>query len=202
MTTCWPVDRWPLIQVAIQQYLLWLSFETSGSGPLMVTEYKWSWGQVHCIICIIILMQQELLITAVRNLLTELCLECDVYLLEININCSTSGSSAYFTAALVYSNPDGTVTASTLINMLLAWLLVEENPEITINNNTTLSLSQQCPTQLNAVTSESCTRLLNHVPSPLMVNKGIDVPLTTGVFFTGIVAGIIISTFLIICIIW
>ncbi len=81
------------------------------------------------------------LITAVRNLLTKLCLECDE---DISINCSTSGSSAYFTAALIYSNPEETVTASTLINMLFTWLLVEENPVIRINNKSTMPHTAKC----------------------------------------------------------
>ncbi len=129
-------------------------------------------------------------------MLAGLCPECDELTYPYNfqdVNCSTSGFSTYFTAALVYSNPQGTTTASTLINMLLTWV---ENPLVIINNDTILSLSSRC---LNVV---SCIRLLNLVPSPLMVNQGIDVPLTTGVFFTGIVIGVTISTFLIGCIIW
>ena len=66
---------------------------------------------------------------AVSAILRDLCQDCDVYsenFEKTNLNCSTSGLVAYFSTALVYSNSNGTIVASTLINMLLSWLLSED----------------------------------------------------------------------------
>ena len=66
---------------------------------------------------------------AVSAILRDLCRGCDAYpenFEKTNLNCSTSGLVAYFSTALVYSNSDGTIVTSTLINMLLSWLLSED----------------------------------------------------------------------------
>ena len=103
---------------------------------------------------------------AISAILRDLCQGCDVYpenFEKTNLNCSTSELVAYFSTALVYSNSDGTIVASTLINMLLSWLLSEDTSRITVSGSS-FSLSNQCPTPLNTITMSTCIDLFNSDP--------------------------------------
>ena len=75
---------------------------------------------------------------AVSAILRDLCQGCDVYPENFEktiLNCSTSGLVAYFSTALIYSNSNGTIVASTLINMLLSWLISEDTSRITVGGS-------------------------------------------------------------------
>ena len=75
---------------------------------------------------------------AVSAILRDLCQGCDVYPENFEktiLNCSTSGLVAYFSTALAYSNSNGTIVASTLINMLLSWLISEDTSRITVGGS-------------------------------------------------------------------
>ena len=154
---------------------------------------------------------------AVSVILRDLCQGCDVYpenFEKTNLNCSTSGLIAYFSTALVYSNSDGTIVASTLINMLLSWLLSEDTSRITVGGSS-FGLSKQCPTPLNTITMSTCINLFNSDPpeatSPKVFSDNTEamssdesnsnIPVAFGGFSAGMITGIIICI-AVITIIW
>ena len=58
----------------------------------------------------------------------ELCETCDVYpsnITDVALNCSASGL-VYLSAGLVYSSPDGRITANTLTTRLQIWLVLSQ----------------------------------------------------------------------------
>ena len=142
---------------------------------------------------------------AVSAILRDLCQGCDVYpenFEKTNLNCSTSGVVAYFSTALIYSNSDGTIVASTLINMLFSWLLSADTSRITVGNSS-FGLSKQCLTPLNTKTMSTCIDLFNSdtvgAVSPDKSNS--NIPIAFGGFSAGIITGIIICI-AVITIIW
>ena len=154
---------------------------------------------------------------AVSAILRDLCQGCVVYpenFEKTNLNCSTSGLVAYFSTALVYSNSDGTIVASTLINMLLSWLLSEDIFRITVGGSS-FSLSKQCPTPMNTITMSTCIDLFNSDPpettSPKVFSDNTEatssdesnsnIPVAFGYFSAGMITGIIICI-AVITIIW
>ena len=133
---------------------------------------------------------------AVSAILRDLCQGCDIYsenFEKTNLNCSTSGHVTYFSTALVYSNSNGTIVASTLINMLLSWLLSEGTSRITVGG-TSFSVSKQCPTPLNTITMSTCIDLFNSdtVGAVSSDECNANIPIAFGGFSAGIIAGIII----------
>ena len=107
----------------------------------------------------------------------------------------------FLTSALVYSNTDGTITASTLINMLFSWILTSEAKPSILVSNSTITLNQQCPSMVNSVTMDMRLRIVNSgsastnaVPvapmSTCMIESKIIIAVT---YPTGIITGIIIS---------
>lgn len=98
----------------------------------------------------------------VAELLSTLCEDCSIEsdnLDEMYLNFSTSGSSAYFTADLIYSNSEGTITSSTLIRNLWSWLLEGKTPNITISGNA-VALNKRCPVPANSFNKNICMNLL------------------------------------------
>ena len=64
------------------------------------------------------------------ELFDGICEMCDVYpsnIVDVQLNCSVSGL-VYLSAGLVYSSPDGRITASRLTTRLQVWLLSQDNP--------------------------------------------------------------------------
>lgn len=159
---------------------------------------------------------------AALTLLETLCHQCDdMHIEDTYLNCGNY--AAYFRAALIYSSPDGRITASTLTDRILIWLLSADTPALTINN-TRLALNVQCPTQHNPVTEEACLNLLhsivNLIPSAAKVTTT-DVtefttsaakstppsvysyPLPVSVFFSaGLIAGAMLTAITIFSIMW
>ena len=132
---------------------------------------------------------------AVSAILRDLCQSCDVYpenFEKTNLNCSTSGLVAYFSTALVYSNSNGTIIASTLINMLLSWLLSEDTSRITVGDSS-FGLSKQCPTPLNPITMSTCVDLFNSdTVGAVSSDESNNIPVAFGGFSVGMITGIII----------
>jgi hypothetical protein len=156
---------------------------------------------------------------AISDILRTLCQSCDGIdpsdIVDVELNCSGSdGRFMYLTAGLVYSTPDSGVTASTLINRLLTWLLSEDTPSILVQG-TPVGLNKQCPTQLNAITRNSCLELLDSdaltdvstTKSDVSTTKS-DVPVATPTthlvvgFFAGLLAGVVITALIVALIIW
>jgi hypothetical protein len=59
---------------------------------------------------------------------------------------------------VIYSNSEGNVTASTLIDMLQVWLLTSTDPTITLQHQP-YKLMFQCPTRLTSATVDICQSL-------------------------------------------
>ena len=137
---------------------------------------------------------------AVSAILRDLCQGCDVYpenFEKTNLNCSTSGLAAYFSIALVYSNSDGTIVASTLIDMLLSWLLSEDTSRITVSGSS-FDLSKQC---LTLLTMSTCIDLFNSDNVGAVSHEESNVNISIS-FSIGIITGIIICITVIAIIIW
>ena len=127
----------------------------------------------------------------------SVCGSCDgIDIVDVELNCSAAGTTA--TAGLVYSSPDGSITASTLINRLLDWLLSEDTPSITVAG-TPVALSKQCPTQLNDVTRNGCVRLTSTPDSETAATS--STPYMVG-FFAGVVARMLLMATIIALTIW
>ena len=118
---------------------------------------------------------------AISNVFMSLCPSCvdiDASNIEnVQLNC---GEFAYLTAGLIYSDPEGRVTASTLLDRLLTWMLSQDNPSLVVNG-LRVALSQQCPTQLNPATSDACINSVYDNTSLIIAG-----------FFGGLVVGIVI----------
>ena len=131
-----------------------------------------------------------------------MCGSCDdIDIVDVELNCSAAGTNAHLTAGLVYSSPDGSITASTLINRLLDWLLSEDTPSITVDG-TPVALSKQCHTQLDNVTRNGCVGLTIPASTPdSKTTTTSSTPYMVG-FFAGVVAGMFLMAAIIALIIW
>ena len=147
----------------------------------------------------------------------RLCETCDVYpsnIVDIESNCSASGL-IYLTAGLVYSSPDGRITANTLITGLQIRLLSQDSTSFLVNDTSVL-LSKQCAPQLNNATQSACVQQLKRVatqeigttdtttfnsPATLINSPSYTISVVGG-FLGGLSAGAVIATFLITSVIW
>ena len=87
-----------------------------------------------------------------------LCETCDVYpsnIVDVELNCSDSGL-VYLSADLVYSSPDGRITARILLNDLKTKLSSGDNPSILVKG-TSVPLSKLCVLQFNGTSQRACT---------------------------------------------
>ena len=119
--------------------------------------------------------------------------------MDVQLNCSASGSFAYLTAGLVYSASDGGVTASTLTNMLRIWLVSEDNPSLLVDG-TPVALSKQCITQITDVARNGCIELFTSDAETK--NSPNSTPHTVAGFFSGLVAGILLTVLVVALIAW
>ena len=130
-------------------------------------------------------------ILAIFRTTCPLCdgLDLDI-IVDTHLNCSDFREFAYFTAALVYTSPDGQLTASTLINQLQRWLSSEDTPALLIYG-TRFVLDQQCPVQHDAITEEACVNIFNGIqiaePLPLLLPILVVVGLLAGMVLTLII---------------
>ena len=88
----------------------------------------------------------------------EPCVTCDVYpsnIVDVQLNCTAIELMVYLTAGLVYSSPDGRITATTLINELQTILFSQDDISLLVNN-TLVPLNQQCVPQLSEATQRAC----------------------------------------------
>ena len=115
--------------------------------------------------------------------------------MDVRVNCSASGL-VYLSAALVYSSPDGRITATTLTNGLQLWLLSQENPSILVNGVTVL-LNKQCIPQLNNATQRSCIQHLTPAVTQETETAVVKTPSYTisvvGGFLEGLASGVVIT---------
>ena len=95
---------------------------------------------------------------ALTDIMNKLCEECNISLQNFNnsnLSYSASGHTL-FSTDIIYSNPKGTITSTTLIHCLQTWILSQSSPNLTIAGKALL-IDKQCPTTVNAATKSACT---------------------------------------------
>ena len=107
---------------------------------------------------------------------------CAVDLEQVNVDCLATGNML-LSGAVIYTNSEGNVTASTLIDMLQVWLLTSTDPTITLQHQL-FKLITQCPARLTSATVDIC-RNLSQKPE-VNVSAAIG-----GSFIGGVLTGIL-----------
>ena len=136
-------------------------------------------------------------LSEVFNMLCQPCAVSPTHITDVELNCSASGL-VYVSAVLVYSSADGGVTASTLITMLLTWLLSEDQPSLVVSG-VSASLSKQCAPQLNTITRNGCLQLFTATPSTQSTESmqstapNSNISGVLGSFFAGLAGGVLIT---------
>ena len=144
----------------------------------------------------------ENLIIGLSEMFSGLCETCDVYpsnIVDVHLNCSALGL-VYVSAGLVYSSPDGRITANTLLNGLQLRFLSQNNPSIRVNG-TSVSLNKQCAPQLNNATQSACMQQLTSAVTQ-ETESMVSTSAVIGSFAGGLAAGVVITMILITIIIW
>ena len=102
---------------------------------------------------------------------------------DVRVDCSMN-RNMLLSGTVIYSNRDGNITASTLLDMLQVWLLTSTDPVITLQTQS-FKLIAQCPVELNSETAEACLNLKLTIP------ESIETAVIGGSFIGGVVAGIL-----------
>ena len=87
---------------------------------------------------------------------------------------------------VIYTNSEGNITASTLIDMLQVWLLTTTDPTITLQHQP-FKLISQCPVRLTLATVDICRNLT--LKSDSVVN--VPAAIIGGSFIGGVLTGIL-----------
>ena len=118
---------------------------------------------------------------------------------ELRVDCFTTGNML-LSGTVIYSNSEGNVTASTLIDMLQVWLLTTTDPTITLQRQL-FKLISQCPhpaIRLTAATVESdvCHNLTLNTEAATQVvsakeSTAYELAAIGGSFIGGVLTGIL-----------
>ena len=119
----------------------------------------------------------------IKSLFKTVC-DCTVDLEDVRVDCSMTGNMQ-LSGTVIYSNSEGNITASTLIDMLQVWLLTSSDPIIMFQQQT-FKLIAQCPVELNSETAGACLNL-----KLIVSESNIKSVLIGGSFIGGVVAGIL-----------
>ena len=103
----------------------------------------------------------------------------------MTIDCIMTGNTLV-SGTVTYSNSEGNVTASVLIDMLQVWLVTSIDPVIMIQE-LPFQLVTQCPVKLNSVTMDACSNLKADTSSPM---TSCDPGVIGGSFIGGVMTGI------------
>ena len=139
--------------------------------------------------------------------MNSLCDDCNVssdsFNKSIYTNCP-SKECTIFSADILYSNANGTVTSNTLIQRLQTWILSQNTPVLIVAGKV-LSLHKECPTNVNVATKKACLNVIGEIDSPMTstftsTNKlntkcVIDIvsPITGAAFALGMLFGIVVA---------
>ena len=93
---------------------------------------------------------------AIMSLFKTIC-NCAVDLEQVKVDCLATGNML-LSGTMIYSNSEGNVTASTLIDMLQVWLLTSTDPTITLHLQP-FKLISQCSVRLTLATVDICHNL-------------------------------------------
>ena len=137
--------------------------------------------------------------------MNNLCDDCNVSSDSFNntiyINCP-SEECTVFRADMLFSNANGTVTSSTLIQRLQTWILSQNTPALMVAGNA-LSLNKDCPTNVNSATMKACLNVIDEIDSLMtstvtstnksITEPAIDIvsPITGGAFVLGMLLGVV-----------
>ena len=130
--------------------------------------------------------------------MNNLCGECNISSENFNnsnLDYSASEGHTLFTTDFMYSNPNGTITSTTLIHRLQMWILSQSSPNLTAAGKV-LPIDKNCPTRVNAATESACTsKKMTSTVSPTSINAATKemaisiTPTTYGGFAIGLFIG-------------
>ena len=89
---------------------------------------------------------------------------------------------------MIYSDPNGTITATTVVDILQEWILTTDGASIIIDGNA-LELSKSCPTRTNRQINSTCEAFPVQISH---LNKQ-TVGYISGSFIGGVLTGLLIS---------
>ena len=110
----------------------------------------------------------------------------------MKVDCLATGNML-LSGTVIYTNSEGNVTASTLIDMLQVWLLTTTDPTITLQHQP-FKLISQCPVRLTLATVDICRNLT------LKPDYEVNVPTAIGESFIGGVLTGILACLVTLCI--
>ena len=120
----------------------------------------------------------------IKTLFKNVC-DCSVDLEHLRADCSKTGTML-LSGTVIYSNSEGNITASTLIDMLQVWLLTSTDPVIMLQQQP-FKLITQCPIKLTSATLDVCSNL--KVATPVTSESAV----IGGSFLGGVLTGILAS---------
>ena len=126
---------------------------------------------------------------ALTDIMNNVCGECNISSENFNnsnLDYSASEGHTLFITDIIYSNPNGTITSTTLIHRLQMWILSQNSPNLTVAGKV-LPIDKHCPTRVNAATKSACTRKKSSIISPITYG-GFAIGLLIGAFGVSTVA--------------
>ena len=90
---------------------------------------------------------------------------------------------------VTYSDEDGNITATTIVDFLQEWILTAEDASIKIGGNV-LELSKLCPTKSNRFINNTCDAFPVESQSS---KQSIEYNIIGGSFFGGVIIGVLLS---------
>ena len=122
----------------------------------------------------------------INETLQHLC-NCSATVQLTSLSC-TSEQFLMLKGTVTYSDPNGTITATTVLDLLQEWIIATDGASITINGNA-LELSKSCPTRTNRLINSTCEAFPVQISH---LNKQI-VGYISGSFIGGVLTGLLIS---------
>ena len=136
---------------------------------------------------------------ALIDIVNNLCGECNISLKNFNnsnLDYSASEGHTLFTTDIMYSNPNGTITSTTLIHHLQTWILSQSSPNLTVAGKALL-IDKHCVIIVNVATKSACINKMASNISPTSIDAAtmsiemarIISPITYGGFSLGLLIG-------------
>ena len=108
---------------------------------------------------------------------------------QLTSSSCTSERSLMLNGMVIYSDQNGTITATTVVDILQEWILTADGAaSITIDGNA-LDLSKSCPTRTNRLINSTCEAFLVQVSHLSKRTVGY----IGGLFIGGVMTGLLIS---------
>ena len=108
----------------------------------------------------------------------------------MRVDCLATGNTL-LSGIVIYSNSEGNITSSTLIDRLQVWLLTSNDPTITLQHQP-YKLIIQCPARLSSATVDACHNLTLKPFSEAATQVANDsAPIIGVTFIGGVLTGIL-----------